>query len=1390
MDSNTVSVIADANDTAWRTINVGSYPYAATYDSAKGEIFVANNGNSNVSVIDCATWTVVATINVGYSPDGVAYDNDLGEIAVENWGSDNVTVLSDATNTAVANVSFGVAPDFAAYDSAKGEIFSANEDNSNVSIISDLTNKVVASVNVGGYPDAVAYDSGMGEVFVGNWYSDNVSVINDTTDTVVATISGLPYVYALCYDNAKGEIFAANSYTNYLSIISDATNTVAGTVAVGNYPDGLAFDGALGEVFVANSGDGTVSVVADSTNMAVDVIGVGNYPDALTYDSGLGEVFVANAASDNVSVIDAATNKVVSNIGVGSYPNTITYDDAMGEVYTANWYSNNVTVISDATNSVVANIAAGNISAAAVYDPSNGYVYDGNYGQGTFSIIPTWPTLTGVTVTPPSPKVAPLGSIVLTATPACSGGNCPPGANYTWSLTNGALGSLNATTGSVVKFTAGSTLGLLNLFVNATLHGVNVKSSAIPLTIAQTITGVTVSPTSATVYNRDTVWFNATVTCTGGPCPAQTTYSWTISSAHLGTLKTPTTNAMEGFTAGFHNTGTVGLFVNATLSGTTVTFTPVIITVSAAPTAVTVTPAGPDVAINAGQAFTAVPTCTGGPCPLGTTYSWSLTNGLGSLNASTSSVVGFTAGSTTGVVVLFANATLNGVTVRSSPDTITITLGPPPALGTVTVSPSSALLVTRATQVFTAIPSCAGGAQCSGVSYTWALSGAAAPGHLNVTTGSVVLFTASGGRTGQTLLYCNATQGANVAQATPVPITVVSALTGLTVAPAPTPPATTINVSAGGTQWFNVTPTCGRFGGVCSPLITYVWNLTSTLLGSLNTTTGSNVTFMAGYTTGDVTLYVNASLAGTYLLSAPTVIWVNASGVPTLSSVSVSPNTASVKTGASQDFAATPTCTGGTCPPAVTYAWTLTAGSMGYLNIYSGASVVFTANSTTGTVGLFVNATFNGVTVLSSATIITISSTSSTTLTSVSVAPGPTITIAINDTKMFQATPVCSTGVTYIGDTCPTTGISYSWSLSNSLGTLSTSSTAFVNFTAGSKAGTVTLFLNATLSGNTVPSPLVVITVSATPVLPIAAVNVSPKSDNLTIDGTVQFTATPVCSGGSCSSGTTFAWTLTNKLGTLSPATGSVITFTAGTTAGAVTLFVNATLNGKTVMSSPVPISISATTVPVLSSVTVSPGSDTITVGGNAQFTATPVCTGGTCPAGTVYAWSLTSKLGTISSTPGATVNFTAGQNTGTLTLFVNATLNGVKATGQVVITIKAASSSNLLGLSTSSWYIVIAVIVVVVALVLIALILRRRGGSSKKGQAWWQAHEGAGAAAGTGGAAAVAGPEEPEEQSGDASPKDEKVDDAPAHEAEDKTSDTTSPDSAKSTEGDIDTDG
>jgi len=283
------------------------------------------------------------------------------------------------------------------------------------------------------------------------------------------------------------------------------------------------------------------------------------------------------------------------------------------------------------------------------------------------------------------------------------------------------------------------------------------------------------------------------------------------------------------------------------------------------------------------------------------------------------------------------------------------------------------------------------------------------------------------------------------------------------------------------------------------------------------------------------------------------------------------------------------------------------------------------------------------------------------TLSSVTVSPTAP-TVAPGGTQLFAATPTCTA-------TCPS-GISYAWTLNNTLGSVSSTTGSTITFTAGSNSGPVTLTVTATLNGKiATDSAAITISTAVTPILTGVTLNIT--SVTVRTGGALGFAATPACSPGSCpSSGITYAWSLNNTLGSVSPSSGLTITFTAGSTAGMVTLTVSASLNGVNKIATAA-ITITTNVVPILTGVTLNVASVTVQAGGTYGFTAAAVCSLGSCPSsGIAYAWSLNNTLGAVSPNGGSATTFTAGYEAGVVTLTVTATLNGKTASALVVITV------------------------------------------------------------------------------------------------------------------------
>ncbi len=443
---------------------------------------IAGSVTSSLRSLPASGWTV-STVWIGTAPNGLAYDSANGYVYVADENrtcgakAGNVTMVSGTT--VLGKVRVGVCPIGAIYDPTSGDVEVDNYFTDNVSIIAGSS--VVTTLRIGANPqEEMAFDSGNGDVYIPNIASGNVSVLHGTN--FVGSVSVGTYPGTLTYDSGNGFVYVSNCAicspptTDSVSVISGTT--VVATIPVGVAPDVAAYDPGNGYVYVPNQGSNNVSVISGTTVIAS--IPVGAWPAVCVYDSTTGDVYVSNTQSANVTVISGTS--VVANVAVGSVPVDLLIDPGNGDAFVANTASASVSILSGAA--VVASLAVGNDPRWMAYDSSSGAVYVTNFNSNNVSaIFPSGSsTLASVAVTPAFASLSVGGSQTFTATPTCTGGACPAGTTYSWSM-NRALGSLNATTGSVVQFTAGGTPGLTNLFVNATLNAVTVRNAAVPISI-------------------------------------------------------------------------------------------------------------------------------------------------------------------------------------------------------------------------------------------------------------------------------------------------------------------------------------------------------------------------------------------------------------------------------------------------------------------------------------------------------------------------------------------------------------------------------------------------------------------------------------------------------------------------------------------------------------------------------------------------------------------------------------------------------------------------------------------------------------------------------------------------------------------------------------------
>jgi YVTN family beta-propeller protein len=744
-----ISVISGSNNTVIDTIPLEGQPISIAYDSGNGDFYVAEFDLGKVCILSGTNYSVVTTVSVGSQPGGVDYDPANGNLYVTNWLDNNVSVISDSSNLVTDIITLEYGPTGIGYNSANGDLYVADTNTSMVQVVSGSGSTVMRTIPLGHYlgPVAIACDSSNGDVYAANSYSGNVSVIRSSTNTVIKNVSVGTGPVSLQYVPATGDIYVVNVGSDNLTVISGGNNSVAGAIPVQSSPDGIAYDEVNGNIYVSEYGSSNVTVINATGNNTVSNIHLDGLPVGLSYDRGNGYLYAA--VSNSISVIDPANNRVIANLSLGTTPDGLVTDSANGYVYAANPGYNNITVISG--TSVLGSISVGLTPTQIAFDPDNGYLYVTNSGGNSISIVSTSisdPPLVSVTVVP-SARTLPQGaSAPFAAVPMCTGAGCPSGIAYSWSLTNNFDGLLSSITGPSIVFTALDIPGNVSLFVNATLDGLTVMSA--PVTIEITSTGtslvsVAMNPATADVSVGGSQIFAAVPTCSLGSCPASIAYSWSLTSG-LGSLNS-SSGTLVSFQAGGLS-GSVTLFLNASLNGTTRQSVPAQITISSVLSYVGSSPSVAHLTEGQSRIFNATPTCTGGPCLGSISYQWSINNALGELNSTTGTSVELTAGTAAGTLSLFVNATQDGTTVHGSPSTVTIVPMPGAVLVGLTLSNTTTTLSPGQTKTYSATPSCLPSPCPSvGISYSWTLSYAL--GSLSSTVGPSTTFTA--GSTGGVL---------------------------------------------------------------------------------------------------------------------------------------------------------------------------------------------------------------------------------------------------------------------------------------------------------------------------------------------------------------------------------------------------------------------------------------------------------------------------------------------------------------------------------------------------------------------------------------------------------------------------------------------------------------
>src|SRR5438445_460839 len=415
-----------------------------------------------------------------------------------------------------------------------------------------------------------------------------------------------------------------------------------------------------------------------------------------------------------------------------------------------------------------------------------------------------------------------------------------------------------------------------------------------------------------------------------------------------------------------------------------------------------------------------------------------------------------------------------------------------------------------------------------------------------------------------------------------------------------------VSLGTGATQLFGA---YGRLNNGDSVAVSVTW-------GAQGGTIWYSGLYGAGSVPGGYVVTGTASgIAGTALLAVTNV---------SVASVAMSPASATLSMGATQQLSATPKDAAGNVLTGRVITWTSSNAAI--------ASVSATGLVTGVAAGaVTITATSEGQSGTAAGTVSTVP------VASVVVSPA-TANVLVGTTTQLTATPKDAAGSVL-------TGRAVAWT-SSSVAVATVSATGLVT---GVAVGAATI--TATSEGQSGTAAVTVSTV------PVASVVVSPAAANVSVGGTTPLSATPKDAAGSVLTGRAVTWTSSNPAIATVSATGLV----TGVAAGSATI--TATSEGKT-GSAAVTVSV----VPV-ASVTVSPVTPVVLVGATVPLTATLKDAAGNVLSGRSVTWSSNAPaIATVSST-GLVTGVAAGAAT------IIATSEGKAATAAVTVNLVPVAS-------------------------------------------------------------------------------------------------------------------
>jgi uncharacterized protein YjdB len=999
---------------------------------------------------------------------------------------------------------------------------------------------------------------------------------------------------------------------------------------------GLATGTGVGSVVISSTFDGQTASTSPSQVSAANLVSISVQPNSASYAKGTSQQFsvtgsysdgttenltgLATWQSSNPSVVNISTSGLATGVGIGSATVTATAGGQSATTGAIQISAPALTSISitPGSPSIAAGTtqqftAIGTFSDATTEDLTDQVVWasstpsvatinqygvaeSGNAGSTqifasyegvtatTGTVQVTGATLTGFTISPTSGSVAKGTTQQFTATGTFSDGSTENlTSQVNWSTSDSTTLTINS---------SGLATGVGNgsASVSATIDGQTMSTSALSVTPA-TLVSVAVSPATASIIKGSTQQYILTGTFSDSTTQNLSgSASWSSSNTALAGISSTglATGVAVGTTTITGQSGSQSATAQLTITAATLV-------------SIAVTPTSGSLPDGTRQQFTVIATYSDGS----TQNVSSATNWISS-NTSVITIDANGLATAVGIGAVNITAQYGGQTYTTSAFSAT-----PPVLASITITPANTSIVVNGNQQYTATGTYTDGStqNLTGAS-TWSSS----------TTGVATIGSSSGLATG-------AGAGTTTIQAQDG---TVSATTQLTVTSAP--------VTA---QGLVITPSAPSIAkGTHQQFAAAVqYSDGSSQDVTAQTTWSSATSSVATINSSGLALGVSggtSQITGSYTASGTTFsnsVQLTVSAA-TLSSLAITPTSASIANGTTQQFTAIGTLSDGSTQD-LTNSVTWTSNNTNDATISTtGLATAHTNGSTT--------ITAQSGTVTSNTATLTITT---ATVSGISVQPG-SISAAAGATQQLLVTANFTDGSSQ--------NVTQSSTYTSSAPSIATVSSGGLVTTVAQGTATVTVTLNA----NTATVPV------AVSMATLQSIAITPSPLSLAAGSTQQLTATGTYSDGSTAN-------LTNAVAWSSSASGLLTVSTTGllTSSNAGNATVTATLNSATGM-----LQVTVTSA-VIRTISVTPANATLAAGQTQQYTAIATLSDGTQQTETSSAhWSVSdSTRATISNASGTTGLLTSVAG-GTDTVI--ATIGSI--TGQATVTITTATLSSI----------------------------------------------------------------------------------------------------------------